>query len=56
MEKVYKYISNAFKCLDVFGEPVTVLYRGKSKYNTKTGALLSLTVGVLLTAALIINC
>ena len=55
MKKIVKYFDRVFRALDIFGEPVTILYRGNSKYNTKTGAFFSLVVGVLLTAAFVIN-
>jgi hypothetical protein len=36
----------------MFAEPVTVYYRGKSKYQTKIGALMSVLVFVIVGAAI----
>ncbi len=37
-----KKIGDSFREFDFFGEPVTVYYKGKSKYKTKIGAFFSI--------------
>ena len=39
-----KQIYDGFRSLDFFGEPVTVYFKGKSKYKTKIGAFFSVAV------------
>jgi hypothetical protein len=42
-----KQINDGFRSLDFFGEPVTVYYKGKSKYKTKIGAFFSVAVFIM---------
>ena len=42
-----KQINNGFRSLDLFGEPVTVYFKGKSKYKTKIGALFSVAIFII---------
>ena len=46
--KLLKWIGKCFSSLDMFGEHVSVYYRGKKKYQTKIGAFSSILVVVLL--------
>jgi hypothetical protein len=43
-----KEIGKRFASLDIFGENVSVYYRGKQKYKTKFGAFCTLVISVLL--------
>jgi hypothetical protein len=50
-----KWFSESFKLLDMFAEPVTLYCRGKSKYQTKIGALCSILVFIIVGAAIYIK-
>ena len=43
----FKKVIDGFRSLDLFGEPVTVYYKGKSKYETKIGALFSVAIFII---------
>ncbi len=47
--KIVKFLSNGFKSLDTFGEPVAVNYRGKTKYKSKIGAFFTLIAYIIIT-------
>ncbi len=46
--KLTKWIGKRFTSLDMFGEHVSVYYRGKKKYQTKIGAFFSVLVAALM--------
>ncbi len=51
--KVFKFLSNAFKSIDTFGEPVAVNYRGKTKYQSKIGAFFTVLAYVIISIVMV---
>ena len=43
----FKKVIDGFRSLDLFGEPVTVYFKGKSKYKTKIGAFFSVAIFII---------
>ena len=51
--KELKFLSNAFRSIDTFGEPVAVNYRGKTKYQSKIGAFFTVLAYIIISFVII---